>query len=110
MNGRLFTIDEVADYLGVHRDTVYSLIRSGRLPAMQLGGRKAGWRISQEDVEAFVSEGKARTASQAVDEDQKLDAFDARQRRDLADFQQAQRDERDDFVSGQGANRTLRPT
>lgn len=60
MNDGLLTINQVAEYLGVHRDTVSSLIRSGRLPALQLGGRKAGWRISKDDLLAFVSEGKSR--------------------------------------------------
>lgn len=61
MNNKLLTIDQVAEYLGVHRDTVYSLIRSGKLAAFQLGGRKAGWRISEEDLQAFVRSQKSVT-------------------------------------------------
>ena len=101
MNAKLFTIDEVASYLGVHRDTVYSLIRSGRLPATQLGGRKTGWRISEEDLSAFVEAGKTTANGHngdSMSEQEALDAFADRQRLELESFQQAQSDERTDFM------------
>ena len=37
LNDRLLTIDEVAEYLGVHRDTVYNLVRGGVLPGLSDG-------------------------------------------------------------------------
>jgi excisionase family DNA binding protein len=51
---RLLTLEQVAEYLQVHRDTVYTLLRSGRLKGFQLGGRKASWRIGQDDLREFL--------------------------------------------------------
>ena len=97
MNDRLLTVDQVSEYLGVHRDTVYSMIRSGRLPALQLGGRKASWRISESDLAAFVSNRKALGrrnggGPQTFEEEQlqARDDFERQQQRDLAAFQSEQ--------------------
>ena len=79
MNGKLLSIDQVAEYLGVHRDTVYSLIRSGRLPALQLGGRKAGWRITEEDLQGFIDHGKAVNAAGIGLEDRQTVGADVRE-------------------------------
>ncbi len=101
MNLKLFTIDEVASYLGVHRDTVYSLIRSGRLAATQLGGRKTGWRISEADLTAFIDAGKTATPAMngnSLSEQQAMERFENRQREEMESFQQAQNDERRDFL------------
>jgi excisionase family DNA binding protein len=103
MDGKLLTIDEVAAYLGVHRDTVYSLLRSGRLPALQLGGRKAGWRVAEEDVVAFVTDGKARTAAQTDTDAGAMEDFDRRQREEFASFQKLQQDLREEFLRRKGS-------
>ena len=106
MNGKLLSLEQVADHLGVHRDTVYKLVRSGRLPALQLGGRKAGWRVSEEDLLAFIAEGKSAT-SEALGQkdDAKLLAFDASQVRDLEDFQRSQAEKRQTFIRDQREGR-----
>jgi len=106
MNEKLLTIDEVAEYLGVHRDTVYSLVRSGRLPAMQLGGRKAGWRISQEDVRAFISEAKSRASDATADRDG-LDDFDRQQEEEREAFRKTQDADREQFLERQAGPRQL---
>jgi excisionase family DNA binding protein len=98
MNGKLLTIDQVAEYLGVHRDTVYSLVKSGRLPALQLGGRKAGWRIGEDDVHAFVADGKATTASQTNGDEKALDEFARRQQEERDAFETNQQRERQQFL------------
>jgi excisionase family DNA binding protein len=105
MDGKLLTIDEVAAYLGVHRDTVYSMVRSGRLPAIQLGGRKAGWRISEEDLTAFVNDGKTRGSADAAGDQDDLDKFVQRQREELDSFQKAQQDRRDEFIANQSSRK-----
>jgi excisionase family DNA binding protein len=97
MNGRLLTVDQVAEYLRVHRDTVFNLIRSGRLKALQLGGRKAGWRLTEEDVAAFVAERKAETEKNRSD-GHELEDFDRRQAEEREAFQTMQRGQRDAFV------------
>ena len=54
MAEQMLTVEQVAERLQVHRDTVYAWIRSGQLPGYRIGGRKAGFRIKQSDLERFV--------------------------------------------------------
>jgi excisionase family DNA binding protein len=96
MNQKLLTLEQVAEYLGVHRDTVYALVRSGRLAALQLGGRKSAWRISEQDLANFIAEGKAAVVSSGYSS---LEAFDRRQEDDRKAFDVQQEKARDDFVS-----------
>ena len=55
VTGRLFTVAEVAEVMRVSNMTVYRLIRSGELPALQVG---KGYRIFEADLERFL-EGRA---------------------------------------------------
>ena len=57
----LLTIDEVARRLRVHRTTVWKLVKSNRLPAVQLTPRIT--RIPRSAVESILSE---RTAGEQV--------------------------------------------
>ena len=50
---RLFTIANVATYLSVSEAQVYSLVRSGELPAVKLGGRGV-WRIDRHKLEEYI--------------------------------------------------------
>jgi excisionase family DNA binding protein len=49
----LLTVEEVAKRLGVHIDTIRRWIRSGELPAINLGG-PAGYRITRRDLDTFI--------------------------------------------------------
>lgn len=44
--------DEMADFLRIHKKTVYNLIRQGELPAFRIG---KFWRISRKDLPIFVN-------------------------------------------------------
>jgi len=48
----LLSVAEVATELGCGRDTVYSLLTSGALPSVRLGGRLR--RIRRTDLTAYV--------------------------------------------------------
>lgn len=52
----VLTVPEAARYLRIHEQTVYQLLRSGRL-----AGRKVGraWRIHVETLEAYVKSSEA---------------------------------------------------
>jgi excisionase family DNA binding protein len=50
---RLFTIADVAKYLSVSEAQVYSLVRSGELPAVKLGGRGV-WRIDRQRLDDYI--------------------------------------------------------
>jgi len=55
------TIDEVAELLRTKHQLVRGLIQRGELQAFQVGGRRQ-WRISAEDLHAYVNEQKAKAA------------------------------------------------
>jgi excisionase family DNA binding protein len=99
VNDRLLSIDEVAEYLSVHRDTVYNLVRSGRLPALQLGGRKASWRVTREDLEEFVRTAKNGGSAAVQQDEQAVDEFDRNQAESLERFRADQEAERRSFLT-----------
>ena len=49
------TVAEIVDELRVHEQTVRRWIREGQLRAYNFGG-KTGYRIKEEDFEAFLEE------------------------------------------------------
>ena len=65
---RFLRPDEVADVLSVSVSQVYTLMRSGQLPAVKIG-RRGVWRVSAESLEAFIAEleREARERSRARD-------------------------------------------
>ncbi len=52
---RFLRPDEVADVLSVSVSQVYTLMRSGQLPAVKIG-RRGVWRVSSESLEAFIAQ------------------------------------------------------
>ncbi|MFD4458804.1 helix-turn-helix domain-containing protein [Nocardia sp. NPDC058480] len=51
MTDRLYSVDQVAELLGLHVRTVRSYVRDGKLPAARIGKQ---YRITHEDLEAFT--------------------------------------------------------
>lgn len=51
---KVFTLDEVADILKVTKRTLYNYVKAGKLPAVKIGKY---WRVSEESLQAFVSNG-----------------------------------------------------
>lgn len=49
----ILTVAQAADYLQIHKVTVYKYIRSGMLPAAKLG---KVYRIYRRDVEALLQD------------------------------------------------------
>jgi len=56
----ILTVGEVAIDLKVRNETVYTLIRSGKLKAFRIGNR---FRIMSEDLEKFKEEAKNEVMS-----------------------------------------------
>lgn len=65
---KLYSPEEVADYLGVHVQTVRVWIRSGKLPARRLAGQRA-LRIRESDLDAVLEPLDHGEDSQELPED-----------------------------------------
>jgi excisionase family DNA binding protein len=52
---KLMTVQVVADYLGVHPETVRRWLRDGRLVGIDLGSDSGGWRIDPAELDAFIA-------------------------------------------------------
>ena len=52
--GRFLTIADVAEILNLSAGQAYALVRSGELPAIQVGGN-ARWRIERDRLEDYIA-------------------------------------------------------
>lgn len=57
MHEEWFTVQEIADRLRVHVDTVRRWLRDGRLKGRNFGG-KMGYRVRAGDLAAFLEDGR----------------------------------------------------
>ncbi len=65
LEDRWRSVDDIAEYLGVSKDTVYAWVTQKGMP-----GHKVGrfWKFKREDVDAWIRDGGAASSS---DEDLK---------------------------------------
>ena len=56
MDDRWFSVDDIATYLGIKRDTVYKWIGGKRMPAHKVGRL---WKFRKEEVDDWVKSGSA---------------------------------------------------
>jgi len=56
MEDRWLSVDEIARYLGVRRDTVYRWIDRHSMPAHKIGRL---WKFKKEQIDAWVEDGGA---------------------------------------------------
>ena len=60
MAERWLSVAEIAEYLGVRRDTIYKWIERKGMPAQKVGRL---WKFKQGEVDAWVRSGKASEAT-----------------------------------------------
>ena len=60
--GRLYTLQEVADYLRVSRQTIYNYVSAKRLPASKLAGQRE-YRVTEKDLQEFIQRGRNTNAN-----------------------------------------------
>jgi excisionase family DNA binding protein len=53
VDDRLYSVSEVAQHLGMSKDTIMTWIKAGRLKACRIG---RFWRIRARDLEAFIDD------------------------------------------------------
>lgn len=53
MPQRFLTLADVQEVLNITAPQAYALVRSGELPAIQVGGR-GQWRIESSELEAYI--------------------------------------------------------
>ncbi|ACV09461.1 helix-turn-helix domain-containing protein [Jonesia denitrificans] len=53
MTSRFLTLADVTEVLNISSTQAYSLVRSGELPAIQVGGR-GQWRVEAAELENYI--------------------------------------------------------
>lgn len=53
-SSRFLTLDDVAEELALTRAHMYSLVRSGELPAIQVGPKRV-WRVERVKLEEYIA-------------------------------------------------------
>ena len=53
---RWLTVEQIAALFQINQETVRRWIRAGELPVLDIGGPKAGYRIKQSDLDAFIAQ------------------------------------------------------
>lgn len=61
---RFLKPEEVAEELSVTASQVYTLMRTGQLPAVKIG-RRGVWRVSREALEAYIASLEANARERA---------------------------------------------
>nr|WP_231704813.1 helix-turn-helix domain-containing protein [Arthrobacter gengyunqii] len=56
------TLADVGEVLNISSSQTYALVRSGELPAIQIGGR-GQWRVEARILEEFIADAYRRSAS-----------------------------------------------
>jgi excisionase family DNA binding protein len=59
-NDRWLSVDEIAIYLGVKRDTIYKWIDRKRMPAHKVG---ALWKFRKDEIDEWITSGQAADAN-----------------------------------------------
>ncbi|MCC3267176.1 helix-turn-helix domain-containing protein [Arthrobacter gengyunqii] len=62
MEKRFLTLADVGEVLNISSSQTYALVRSGELPAIQIGGR-GQWRVEARILEEFIANAYRRSAS-----------------------------------------------
>jgi excisionase family DNA binding protein len=60
MSPRFLTLADVTEILNISAAQAYALVRSGELPAIQIGGRLQ-WRVEATQLEAYIERMYAQT-------------------------------------------------
>ncbi len=65
MADRRLSVDEITDYLGISRDTVYTRLSTRGLPGHRIGRL---WKFKRDEVDAWVRAGSAASSKREKQE------------------------------------------
>jgi len=71
MEDRWLSVEEIAEYLGVSKDTVYSWVTTKKMPAHRVGRL---WKFKKDAVDAWVESGGAAASRASASRDGTIDA------------------------------------
>jgi len=63
---KVLTVNELAEYLRVHRSTIYRLLKKGQLPGFKIG---SDWRFNVEVIDEWRLKQGASVLENASDEE-----------------------------------------
>ena len=67
MDDRWMSVEEIAEHLGVSKDTVYTWVSSKRMPGHRVG---RFWKFKKEEVDEWVRAGGAATVTSDQEKDE----------------------------------------
>lgn len=73
MSQRFLKLEDVQQILNISSQQAYALVRSGELPAIQVGGRGM-WRVESSELEAYIERQYAAARDKASQAQSELDA------------------------------------
>ena len=60
MDNRWFSVTEIAEHLGVSKDTIYRWLQEGTIPAHKIG---KFWKFKLDQIDEWVINGEAAASS-----------------------------------------------
>ncbi|WP_160680493.1 helix-turn-helix domain-containing protein [Clostridium sp. C8-1-8] len=70
MENQFYTIDKIAEILGMHHKTIRKFITEGKLPASKVGKQ---WRISGHDLSIFMEKNNVNISDKEISEESNID-------------------------------------
>ncbi|MDZ5253701.1 helix-turn-helix domain-containing protein [Clostridium sp. LIBA-8841] len=70
MEEKFYTVEQIAEILGMHHKTIRKFIREGKLKANKLGKQ---WRISGHDLSSFMENNNFKTSKKSEEEGEKIE-------------------------------------
>ena len=66
MDDRWLSVDEIAEYLGVSKDTVYTWVSSKGMPGQRVG---RFWKFKKDEIDDWVRSGGASDSTSSKSEE-----------------------------------------
>ena len=68
MSDRWLSVEEIAEHLGVSKDTIYAWVTTKGMPGHKVGRL---WKFKKDDVDAWIREGGSASTSGEFENEEK---------------------------------------